>query len=45
MRDNHSGMPEIIDAFEEGDKYNAVVEIVINGINKKGSMVVKLKFI
>ncbi len=35
MRDNHKGMPEIIDAFEEDEKYIAIVEIEINGTYKK----------
>ena len=31
MRDNHEGMPEIIDAFEEGSQYFGAVGIEIGG--------------
>ncbi len=35
MRDNHEGMPEIIDALEKGDNYLGIVEIEIDSIYKK----------
>lgn len=35
MRDNHKGMPEIIDAFERDKHYFAVLEIEIDGSYKK----------
>ena len=35
MRDNHEGMPEIIDAFEKEGHYFGIVEIGIDGIYKK----------
>jgi hypothetical protein len=35
MRDNHEGMPEIVDASEEQGHYSGVVEIEIDGIYKK----------
>jgi hypothetical protein len=31
MRDNHEGMPEIVDAFEEGGQYFGVVGVEIGG--------------
>jgi hypothetical protein len=35
MRDNHQGMPEIIDAFTENDQHFGVFAVEINGISKK----------
>lgn len=35
MRDNHEGMPEIIDAFEKDGIYGGIVEIEIDDIYKK----------
>ena len=35
MRDNHDGMPEIIDAFKENDEYFGVIGIKIGGVRKK----------
>lgn len=35
MRDNHAGMPEIIDAFQIDIHYFAVVEIEIERVFKK----------
>jgi len=35
MRDNHKGMPEIIDAFEEDDHYFAVLGVGIDDVFKK----------
>ncbi|CAN5413437.1 hypothetical protein BH10ACI1_BH10ACI1_09050 [soil metagenome] len=35
MRDNHKGMPEIIDAFEKDGIYGGIVEIEIDNIYKK----------
>ena len=35
MRDNHKGMPEIIDAFEKDEHYFAVVEVEIDDVFKK----------
>ena len=34
MRDNHQGMPEIIDAFKKNNYYFGVIGIKINGIYK-----------
>lgn len=31
MRDSHEGMPEIIDAFEEGGQYFGVVRVEVGG--------------
>ncbi len=35
MRDNHTGMPELIEAFEKDEQYFAVVRIEIDGDFKK----------
>ena len=35
MRDNHEGMPEIVDAFEEGGQYFGVIGIESGGKLKK----------
>lgn len=35
MRDNHDGMPEIVNAFESDGHYFAVVEIEIEEVFKK----------
>ncbi len=35
MRDNHKGMPEIIDAFEKDGIYVGIVEIEIDNIYKR----------
>jgi hypothetical protein len=35
MRDNHEGMPEIIDAFRENEQHFGVFSVEINGIKKK----------
>jgi len=35
MRDNHEGMPEIIDAFEKDAQYFGVVGIEVSGLYKK----------
>lgn len=35
MRDNHDGMPEIIDAFKENEQHFGVFAIEINGVRKK----------
>ncbi|MEZ5426311.1 MAG: hypothetical protein R2747_08610 [Pyrinomonadaceae bacterium] len=35
MRDNHKGMPEIIDAFKEGENYFGVIAVEIEGVRKK----------
>ena len=35
MRDNHQGMPEIIDVFEKDNHYIGIIKIEINGIYKK----------
>jgi len=35
MRDNHDGMPEIIDAFEKAGGYFGIVEIEIGGVSKQ----------
>jgi hypothetical protein len=37
MRDNHEGMPEIIDAFKEDEKHFGVIAIEINNVTKKFS--------
>ncbi len=35
MRDNHEGMPEIVDAFKESEQHIGVIAIEINGVTKK----------
>ena len=35
MRDNHEGMPEIIDAFKDDEQYFGVFAVEINGVRKK----------
>jgi hypothetical protein len=35
MRDNHEGMPEIVDAFKENEQHIGVITIEINGVTKK----------
>jgi hypothetical protein len=35
MRDNHEGMPEIIDAFEEGGQYFGVIRVEIGAESRK----------
>ena len=35
MRDNHEGMPEIVDAFKDDEQYFGVLAIEINGVSKK----------
>ena len=35
MRDNHKGMPEIVDAFEKEGQFFGVIEIEVDGIYKK----------
>ncbi len=35
MRDNHKGMPELIEAFEKDGQYFAVVQIEIDADFKK----------
>ncbi len=35
MRDNHKGMPEIIDALEKDGHYFGIIEIEINDVRKK----------
>lgn len=35
MRDNHDGMPEIVDAFKEGEEYFGVFAVEIKGTAKK----------
>ena len=35
MRDNHDGMPEILDAFERGGQYFSIVAIECDGITKR----------
>jgi hypothetical protein len=35
MRDNHQGMPEIVDAFTENDQCFGVFAVEINGVRKK----------
>lgn len=35
MRDNHKGMPEILEAFEKDGHYFAVVRVEINDVSKK----------
>ena len=35
MRDNHEGMPEILDPFKEGEHYFGLIAVEIDGITKK----------
>lgn len=35
MRDNHKGMPEILDAFQDGEQYFGVIGIKLGGVSKK----------
>lgn len=35
MRDNHKGMPEILDTFKEGEHYFGLISVEIDGIMKK----------
>ena len=35
MRDNHQGMPEIIDAFEKEGQYFGIVGIEVDGVSKQ----------
>ena len=35
MRDNHEGMPEIVDAFQEGDHYFGLVQLERNGEQRR----------
>ena len=43
MRDNHEGMPEIIDAFKENEQHFGVFAVEINGVRKKFSFGVTRK--
>ena len=42
MRDNHQGMPEIIDAFEKEGQYFGIVGIEVAGVSKQFQFVVSL---
>ncbi|MBD1869042.1 hypothetical protein H6F95_17430 [Cyanobacteria bacterium FACHB-471] len=35
MRDNHEGMPEILDAFQDGEQYFGVIAIELDDVSKK----------
>ncbi len=34
-RDSHEGMPEILDAFQDGEQYFGVIAIELDGVSKK----------